>query len=602
MPQSALNTEAIPAAAPTVRFSVLGPLRAWVGDCEVALGPFKQRLVLATLLCRAGESVPPEALIEAVWERDPPRTARKNLQLYVCGLRRILDEAGAPDRLVLRPGGYLLRVTEDELDVLRLSALAQAGRDAAALGNVTLAARTLERARRLWGGPPLVELAASESVRAEADRLELRYAAVCEDWAEAALRAGWAAEVAEAGGDLIERHPLRERLRIAHMTALHRSGRRGEALAAYDELRRLLAQELGISPSPAVEAAYRVILADEGATSSATARRRSVPLNLPPETADFVGRAAATADLVEVAASSGGVILLVGQPGVGKTALALRVAHRLGDEFTGGRIFVRLREPDGSSRPAASVLAELLAATDEPEPTCSDLERDAARWRNWCADRRVLLVLDDAPNEAAVRPLLPGGRGCVIVTASSQLAGLSATRRLHVRPLPRSEALDMLASLIGAGRALSDPASAERIVASCGMLPLAIRAAGLKLAVLQHMPLAEYAARLAGPGTVLDNLTVGDLEVRARAAREWRSLRHTHKAMLRALATLSVSGRFTAGEAAAMAGAAPDQMRGELESMIEAGALISPGREAAALSAVYRLPYLTHLYVRESAV
>jgi len=602
MPRSAPNAVAFSSTSPILRFSVLGPLRARVGDREVLLGPLKQRLVLAMLLCRAGTAVSLDSLTEAVWGQDPPRTARKNLQVYVFGIRRILQEAGAEDRLVLRSGGYQLRVCENELDALHLSALARAGREAADRGAVERAAEILGRARRLWDGPPLGELAASESVRAEADRLEVRYTAVCEDWADAALEAGLADEVAEAARDLLERHPLRERLQVARMTALYRSGRRAEALAEYDESRKLLARELGLSPSPVAESAYRVILADVGSDARVRTRRQALAVDLPPENADFVGRTAAMADLVEVAAAGGAVSLLVGQPGVGKTALALRAAHELDREFPDGRIFVRLRETDGSARPLMSVVAELLAYTGRPEPTSVNPEREAARWRLWSSTRRVLLILDDAPDEETVRLLLPGGRGSTIVTACSQLAGLSPTRRIRVPPLSADEALTLLAQIAGSSRVRSDPAAAERLVTLCGMLPLTIRAVGLKLAALPHLRPAEYAARLSAPDTVLDHLEVGDVRVRARAAREWRCLSPLHQVIVQGLAELAPSTRFTVRDVTAITGVAPDRACIEFESMIEKGALTSPGDEATAHRAMYSLPYITHLYARELAV
>ncbi|MBR7826919.1 winged helix-turn-helix domain-containing protein [Actinospica sp. MGRD01-02] len=593
------STSTSTSTSTTLRFRVLGPLRGWVGGREVALGPLKQRLVLAMLLCRSGSAVSVEALTEAVWGQQPPRTARKNLQAYVLGIRRILQEAGAGERLLLRSGGYQLLVSEDELDLLRLSALARAGREAADRGAVERAARILGRARRLWDGPPLGELAASDSVRAEAERLDVRYTALCEDWADVALEAGLADEVAEAAGELLGRHPLRERLQVARMTALYRSGRRAEALAEYDEARKLLARELGLSPSPVAESVYRAILADEGGDTRVRVRRLASAVDLPPQNAGFVGRTAALAELTEVAAVDGGTCLLVGEAGVGKTALALRAAHGLDRAFPDGRIFVRLREPDGSPRPLMPVVAELLSYTGRPEPASVNPEREAARWRLWAATRRILLVLDDASDEETVRTLLPGGRSSAIVTACSQLAGLTPTCRMQLAPLSADKALALLAGVAGSSRVRSDPAAAERLVVLCGMLPLTIRAAALKLAVLPHLELVEYAARLSSPETALDHLEVGDVRVRARAAREWCCLRPSHRAIVRDLAetvppTVPPT-RFTLRDVTAVAGVAPDRACVELESMLEEGALISPD------GATYSLPYITYLYARELA-
>ncbi|KKD02263.1 NB-ARC domain-containing protein, partial [Streptomyces sp. WM6386] len=223
--------------------------------------------------------------------------------------------------------------------------------------------------------------------------------------------------------------------------------------------------------------------------------------------------------LLELAAPGGTVTIVIGAPGVGKTVLAGHAAHRLTDEFTGGRICLSLREKDGSPRTLAALTAELFPYTNPSEPLPADPQHAAALWRVWLAGRKVLLMLDDAPDEACVRPLLPGtGPSTAIVTARTQLAGLAPAHRIHVPPFTTNEALDLLGRLIGPGRVFCDRPAAGRIVAACGMLPPAVRAAGLKLAVLRPLPLGEYAARLADPRAVLDELAVGDIDVRSQVA------------------------------------------------------------------------------------
>ncbi|MEW1648877.1 BTAD domain-containing putative transcriptional regulator [Streptomyces sp. NPDC091219] len=585
-----------------LRFSVLGPLSAEVDGHALPLGPLKQRVVLAALLCHANSPVSVALLTKAVWDDDPPRTARKNLQLYVSALRKTLALAGTGDRISLHCGGYVLRVAASELDSLDFLALARAGREALADGDAARAARLLHEARTLWNGPPLPGLGCSEVLEAEADRLTLRHLGVCEDWAEASLAAGRPGEVADAVGELVDEHPLRERLRAAQMTALHRSGRRGEAMAAYDELRQHLSRELGLSPSPALESLYRTVLADEGVAPT-PATRSAAPVGLPADLPDFTGRGDTLAQLLETATGvSGAAHVLVGPAGVGKTTLAVRAAHRLEGEFPGGRIFVGLRQQDGGARSLGSVTAELLAYTGLVGAPPADPELAAAQWRDWLADRRVLVVLDDAPHEAAVRPLLPGpGRSTVLVTARTQLAGLAPAHRVRVPPLSTAEALELLGRLIGTGRMLCDRAAAARVVAACGALPLTVRAAGLKLAVLQHLPLAEYAERLADPEALLDELAVGDLQVRSHVADEWAQLADRHRGALRRLARLPLSGWFTAAEAATALGGDRRGAQRELELMIEAGAVVLPDSEVTAHTAAYSLPYLTHLYAREAA-
>jgi hypothetical protein len=385
------------------------------------------------------------------------------------------------------------------------------------------------------------------------------------------------------------------------MAALHRSGRRGEAMAAYDELRQHLSRELGLSPNPVIESLYRQILADAGSPALHTAPRPA-PTSLPADIPDFSGRSDVLADLLEAVTSAHAApCVLTGPAGIGKTALALRAAHRLADEFPGGRIFARLRDGNGTPRPTAAVAAELLAHAGVRDDASLDPDRAAGRWRGWLEDRRVLLVLDDAPDEAAVRPLLPGsGRGRAIVTARTQLAGLAPAHRVQVPALCAAEALDLLGRLVGTGRVLSDRPAAERVVTACGLLPLAVRTAGLKLAVLRHLPLAEFADRLADPGALLDELAVGDVRVRPHAAGEWERLSERHRSTLRRLAGLPLRGWFTADEAAAALGVEARGTQRELELMIEAGAVLPSESEVTAHAAVYSLPYLTHLYARET--
>ncbi|MFJ8623089.1 BTAD domain-containing putative transcriptional regulator [Kitasatospora sp. NPDC093550] len=600
-----------PAAPARLRFSVLGPLTGEAGARPLALGPLKQRLVLAVLLSRANTAVPVDLLTDAVWPEEPPRTARKNLQVYICTLRTLLGREDGPDRLVHSAGGYLLRVAESELDLLQFRALARAGRAAADGGALAPAARLLRQALDLWQGPPLADLRSSPAVEAEAQRLEARCLGVHEDWAETELELGNATAVAEELADFAERHPLRERLQAARMNALHLCGRQAEALAVYDSHRQLLARELGLEPSPALTARYRELLA-RGRTGPAAARpeRGTAPhgVLLPADTADFTGRTTELRALVDELGEGGGrVAVLSGPAGSGKTSLAVHAGHLLADRFPDGRLLVRLRRADGTPRPLPEVLAELAALTGRsaaaptgPAPT--DPGQAAALWRASLAGRRMLLVLDDAPGESVVRELLPGhGPSSVLVTSRSQLAGLASVHRVTVPPLAPAEAVELLGRIVGTGRIGADRAAAARIVDACGLLPLAVRVAGTRLAVLRHLPLAEYAARLEDPAGALDELVAGDVTVRARLDSGWQDLGDQGRLALARLAALPLSLLFTLPEAAAALGRPERLALRTLEALIDTGAVTSPTGEVTAHAALYALPRLTHLHARERA-
>jgi len=274
-----------------LRLSILGNLQASRDGIGLDLGPAKQRMVLSMLLLHANRAVSFADLGDALWSDDPPRTARKCIQVYVSLLRKILgqdtDEGVGPgadaarayglprgsvaprphdtaDVTVLsRPPGYELHVEAERVDALLFRALVREGRLAADTGDTAASADLLGRAIRLWRGPVLPEHAEVPAIAAEAARLRELYLSAYEDWAEAELALGHHAELLDGLNDVVREHPLRERLCHAEMTALFRCGRRSEALARFDAMRQLLAHELGLRPSPVLGRLYQAILSGD---------------------------------------------------------------------------------------------------------------------------------------------------------------------------------------------------------------------------------------------------------------------------------------------------------------------------------------------------
>jgi DNA-binding SARP family transcriptional activator/tetratricopeptide (TPR) repeat protein len=268
---------------------------------------------------------------------------------------------------------------------------------------------------------------------------------------------------------------------------------------------------------------------------------------LPADIPDFAGRSAECAWLAGLLAAAGGatavpVVVVSGLPGVGKTSLAVHVAHALRARFPDGQLYVQLAGASTSPRGPGCALGELLRALGVAAGSIpAEAEARSAMLRTYLADRRVLLLADDAASAAQVRMLVPGTAGCaVVVTSRDRLAGLTAAH-LHLDCLPPADAVDMLGRIAGQQRVAADPAAAAALVAACGHLPLAVRIAGARLAARPSWPVATLAAQVAGERQRLDALSVGDLEVRTALEVTYQALPPRAR---RAFRLLALAGPF----------------------------------------------------------
>jgi DNA-binding SARP family transcriptional activator len=564
-----------------ISFSILGPLTAELRTAELDAdpieldaGPFKQRLLLAILLCRCNDIVLTEQLIDILWWDGPPRTAHKNVQVYISHLRKLLEADGQQGRLRYRPPGYQLLLAPSEVDALRFEEQARAGRQALRRGDPLGAAAAIRQALDLWRGPALADLLVSPGLRAEAARLDDRRVAVYEDWFEAELLIGNHAEVLAEIEAVVGVHPLRERLRSQQLTALYRVGRQAEALAEYDNLRQQLASELGLSPSPALQGLYQSILSGHPALNAPSPQPPARPqrpqpdaevvahIAAPPHPAagepgphpepapgaaaaarhcglpravdDFTGRQDVVGDVLDLFGPGTGAATahlrrfaaITGPPGAGTTTLALHVAHALAPRFRDGPILLRLRDDAGAPRSADELVDDLLSRLEPvPEQAPRAVRDRSTLLRSRLADLELLLILDGVADEGQVRPLLPGAGDCsVILTSCRHLGGLEGFSHFPLGVFAEDEALELLRRIIGDERVAESPTAARRIVHACGLLPLAVRIAGARLAGLVHLPLERFADRLADEGRLLDELAIGDLSVRDRFGRYVQSL------------------------------------------------------------------------------
>lgn len=507
-----------------MHFTVLGPVSAEVDGRAVDLDGSKQRTVLAALLLADGRTLTDERLAALLWGPDHRAASTSRLYTYVSRLR---TRIGPGLRLERIGRGYRMDIGDAVFDWDLFRRLAGAGRADLLAGRYAGAERTLARALALWRGPALRDVTA-HLADAEAPGLEEARVSAHEDHADAALATGRAAEVVPVLTELVARHPVRERIRGQLMVALFRCGRQADALAVYEEGRRQLAEELGIDPGPALRSLHQQILT--GTLPTARAPRRPaaapagpaggghglVPAMLPAGAGDFTGRAAQTAQVL-AALHARQDVLLADAPGTGKSALAVRVARHCRARFPHGLLYADLRAADGAARDPAEALGWFLRALGVTGALPATLDERTHLYRTLTTGRRLLVVLDNAADDAQVRPLRPGGGGSrtLVTGVRSTLASLEGVRLVRLGPMEEGEAHRLLAAVAGEERVAAEPEAAARVVEACGRLPLALRVAGARLAARQQWPVARLADRLAPQERRLEELRFGSLDVRA---------------------------------------------------------------------------------------
>ena len=554
-----------------MRFGILGPLEVWDDERQLTVPGPQQRALLTVLLLSANRVVPTDRLIECLWGEDPPGTARALLQGCVSQLRRVLrTDRGQP--LMTRDPGYLLEVGPGELDLDRFDELVAAARRC---GDLTRSGELLVEALALWRGPALTAVT-TEACRAEAVHLEERRLGAVEERIDVDLRRGRAADLVAELTTLVGAHPLRERLWAQHMLALYGVDRQAEALAAYRRLRETLVEQLGVEPSAMLQQVQRDILAGadalggylrgRGAAGRATGGPPAspAPAQLPAATTAFTGRTGHLARLDELLRTRPAglpILVITGTAGVGKTALAVHWAHQVRDRFPDGQLYVNLRgyAPTAPLRPVDALSRFLLALGVPVEQVPADLDQAAALYRTLLTDKRVLVVLDNARTAEQVRPLLPGGPGClVLVTSRDRLAGLVArdgADHIALDVLGVEEAVALLVRLLGRARVRTEAGAVHELAALCANLPLALRIAAANLTLHPGRAVADEVAALASSNRLGALELEGDEESAVRAAfdRSYAALEPDARRLFRLLG-LVPGPDVTAAAAAALTG------------------------------------------------
>ncbi|MFE9252377.1 BTAD domain-containing putative transcriptional regulator [Streptomyces sp. NPDC007088] len=501
-------------AAPNISFQVLGPLEAWVGARKVEIGGPRQRVVLAMLLLAPDRVVSIDQLVEAVWNGRPPTTCRTQIAICVASLRKAFRTAGYAGELIATSApGYLLHSAGHHIDSMEFAAGVDSAQTLARQGDVSAAADRLGQALGLWRGPVLTDMS-SPVLETEAELLDHRRLTAYEQYATLQLQLGRHREVISELTALVHDRPLWEQARAALMLAHYRLGHRSEALALFRQAQRVFREEIGLEPGRVLQDLHTAILREASDLMPPT--DVVGPLNtgvdspqLPLGAVQFIGREreiqSLDALLRRAREGISSVGLVVGRPGIGKTALVLHWARRATHAFPDGRLYVDFERTGTADAPAA--LLRALGMSDHEIPR--DYQDRLREFHRQVGQLRLLVILDGVPDDSVAHDLVPkAGRCCVLLTSRRVLA-TSAQVRLRVPELTPADAVTLLGSLVADGRVEEDRAAAHSLASLCDYLPLALSAAAARLVAKPHWRFPHLLTRLCDRRHRLDELSTG---------------------------------------------------------------------------------------------
>ncbi|GAA2269936.1 BTAD domain-containing putative transcriptional regulator [Glycomyces scopariae] len=589
-----------------MRIGLLGPFQVTDGGAPAPVTGGRQRAVLAALALAAGRPVRSSTLARLLWGEDDP-AARHRLHAIVNRLRQAIGT----DAVTAGPGEYTLDVDPEAVDVHRFRALVAASRHAGGGAELAL----LEEALDLWRGEPLVDVEAESLALAHVPALTEERLRAIERRTDLVLAAGGHAELVAELGDLTTRHPLREFLWSRLMLALHRSGRQAEALGAYQRVRTLLADRLGVDPGEELQRAHRTVLGPANAAlAPAPAPVDAVPRQLAADIAGFTGRADPLADLDSFlerslerslrrgpghdSATGAALAVVSGPAGVGKTTLAVHWAHRVAGRFPDGQLHLNLAGHRPGPVADAALMTLLLALGTDPERIPPDTDGRSATLRSALAGRRVLMLLDNVYDAEQVRPFLPGsaaGSGSVVlVTSRNRLRSLRRREGAHLvelEPFTPDESAALLGGVLGPEAVAGHAGAIAELAGLCGHLPLAVALAAERVRNT-GMALPALVEEAREGRARLDALGDGADDVRKVFSWSYEALPGPEAAAFRALGT--APGTDIGAAAAAALTGSPSATR-LLESLVDHNLLRRPrpGR--------YELHDLLRVYAAELA-
>ncbi|OIK01226.1 AfsR/SARP family transcriptional regulator [Streptomyces monashensis] len=578
---------------PVVRFNILGSLEGWHGEHRLRLGSPTQERVLVTLLLEPGRMVPLPRLVAAAWDEAPPQTAGHQIRKSVAALRTHIPDGAS--MIVTDGAGYRAMLGEHQLDLHEFTQWARQARQAVAAGRAAEAVGHLRACLDLWRGPVMAG-AGGTVITAASAALEERHMAVAEQYFELQLELGQSAELVGPLRELVIAHPLRETLRGRLMLALYRAGRQAEALEEFGRVRALLVEELGIDPGVELTRLYEAILRDSPEVAprvpQSVADRAALlapasylqpspsepaPCTLPYDLPDFTGRESELARILEAGrAPAGGSTRIVGVDGMGgsgKSALAVHAAHLLAADYPDGQLFVDLRgfSPGEKAQEPSAVLHSLLRAVGIPDDRIpDDLERRTTLWRTVSAQRRLLLLLDNAADAAQVRPLLPAAEDCLaILTGRVRMLDLDGAEWLSLGLLSPDDSATLLTRTLGADRTTAEPEATARLAGLCGGLPLALRITTARLRNRPRWTVQYLVDRLADETRRLRELSAGERSVEATLRLSYQAMDADQRIAFRLLG-LHPGSAIDVHSAAALLGTDVHDAEDTLENLLDA--------------------------------
>lgn len=583
----------------------MGALEVRSAGEQVHIGGPRQQRLLALLLLNANQDVPVERLIDELWGAFPPSSVRQQVHNAVASLRRAMTTPDARPQILRTTAGYQLKVLPESFDVQQFLLALEDAAHAESQGRVREAIDSLRAAQRVWRGHVLSGLS-GQTINAAAANLEEKRLSARENEMRLRLRAGETDSLVGELRQLVAEHPLRESFRVSLMQALHRSGRQGDALSVYDEGRKLLAEELGLDPGPRLRQVHASILAGEDevlAESTAQVGALDRPLEesraakpavlagaksyLPHDTRDFSGRSAELRELLAETRNEHAATLVIsaidGMGGVGKTTLAVRLAHLVAGDYPDGQYFINLHGFTTGVDPVTpdQALDMLLGDTGvPPELVPSGVDRRSALWRSQMAGQRAVLVLDNAVDAAHIRPLLPGTPGVlVVVTSRRKLSALDGAVPMSLDVMPQEDAEALFVRIVGVHRTEAEPAAVATAVALCGHLPLAVRIAAARLRDRSTWSVSDLVDRIRSHARRVQFLQIDDRNVMAVLRLSYRYMTSQQQRLFRLL-SLHPGPEFDAFAAAALGDITVEEAELCLDALLDDNLLKqnAPGR------------------------